>query len=117
MRREEMESLFVDFLEQLQPRPEYVKLFTEIIIDVWRKKQVRTEELHTAAQRRLNELRERKQRLVEAFIYKREIDQHTYQEQLDKLSEEIALAEIEERDARIDKLDVQSALSLGELSY
>jgi hypothetical protein len=53
--------------------------------------------------RRLGELRKRKHLLVEAFVYKRALDQQTYQEQLDKLNEGITLAEMEEQDARLDE--------------
>jgi site-specific DNA recombinase len=115
MRRDEMERLFVDFLGELQPKPEYLRLMGEIIIDVWKQKQAHLTALHEAAQRRLSGLLERKQRLFEAFVYQRAIDQRTYEQQRDKLNEEIALAEIEERDARIDELDVQAAVSFGEV--
>ncbi len=114
VRRDEMERLFIDFLGELQPKPEYLRLFGEIIVDVWKQKQAQSTLLHEAAQRRLAGLLERRQRLVEAFVYHREIDQRTYEEQRDKLNEEVALAEIEERDARIDEMDVQAAVSFGE---
>jgi hypothetical protein len=83
-------------------------------MDVWKQKQAQCTALHEAAQRRLTNLRGRKQRLVEAFIFRREIDRETYQEQLDKLNEEMALAEISERDVRIEEMDVQAAVSFGE---
>jgi hypothetical protein len=73
-----LERRFVGFLDQLQPKPEYLRLFGEIIIDVWKQKQVQATALHEAAQRQLTNLRERKQRRVDAFIYKREIDRVTY---------------------------------------
>ena len=71
--------------------------------------------MYEAAQRSLANLRARKQRLDEAFLYERIIDKQTHQEQLDKLREEIALAEIEERDARIQELDIEAAVNFGEL--
>jgi hypothetical protein len=77
-------------------------------------KQEQATVLHEAALRHVRQLHDRKQRLVEAFVYKREIDRATYQEQLDKLNEEIALSEINERDTRIDELDVQAAVNHGE---
>lgn len=113
MRREVLERLFVDFLTQLQPKPEYLRLFGEVIIDVWKQKQTRAAAQHEAAQRRLNTLKERKQRLVEAFVYQRAIDESTYQEQRDRLNEAIAVAEIDERDTRIEETDVQAALGFG----
>lgn len=114
VRREEMERLFVGFLSQLQPKPEYLRLFGEIIIDVWKEKQAQATALHEAAKRRSNDLLGRKQRLFETFAYKDAIDQRTYEEQRDKLNEEIALAELEERDTRIEEMDVQAAVSFGE---
>ena len=48
-------------------------------------------------------------------MYERIIDKQTHQEQLDKLREEIALAEIEERDARIQELDIEAAVNFGEV--
>ena len=114
MRREVLERLFVDFLTQLQPKPEYLRLFGEIIFDVWKQKKALAAALHDAAQRHLNTQRERKQRLVEAFVCQRAIDESTYQEQLDKLKEAIALAEINERDTRIEETDVRAAVRFGE---
>ncbi len=77
VRREETEQLFVDFLGQLRPRPEYLRLLGEIVIDVWKQKQAQATALHEATQRRVSSLRERKQRLIEAFLYERAIDRVT----------------------------------------
>ena len=82
------------FWAQLKPKFEYLRLFGAIIIDVWKQKQEQATALHEAALRRVKELQGRKQSLVEAFIYKREIDRVTYQEQLDKLNEELALRKL-----------------------
>jgi hypothetical protein len=114
VRRDEMERLFTEYLTQLQTKPEYVRLFSEIIIDLWKAKQTLTTAQHETAQHRVKTLLNHKQRLVHAFVYRSEIDRRTYQEQLDKLNEEIALAEIDERDARIEEIDIQAAVSFGE---
>ena len=112
--RSDLERLFVEFLARLQPKAGYLRLFGEILRDVWKGKKQDAVAQHVAAQRHLGLLNDRKQRLVETFIYDRAIDALTYQEQLDRLNEEIALAEIDERDARIEELDVQAAVSFGE---
>jgi site-specific DNA recombinase len=114
VRREVMERLFVDYLSQLKPRSDYLKLFTEIIIDVWKEKQAQATMQYEAARGRFNALKERKQILVEAFLYRQAIDRATYLEQLDRLNEEIALAEINERDARIEQMDLHAAVTFGE---
>jgi hypothetical protein len=98
----------------LQPKPEYLRLFSEIILDVWKQKQGRTLEIREALSRRVVELQKRKGLLVEAFIYKKQLDERTYREQLDKLTEQLAFAQIEKQDARLEEIDVQAALSFAE---
>jgi hypothetical protein len=46
-------------------------------------------------------------RLDEAFIFNETIDRATYDEQRDRLREELTLAELELSDARIEKFDSQ----------
>ena len=45
---------------------------------------------------------------------KQQIDPSTYQEQLDKLNQEITLADLDEHDARIEEMDLQAAVSFSE---
>jgi hypothetical protein len=47
-------------------------------------------------------------------VFKRVLDKQTYQEQSDKLSEEITLAEIAEQDARLDELDIEAAVEFAQ---
>ena len=113
-RREEVERKFVDFLEQLKPKPEYLRLFGEIIVDVWKKKQAKVVTVHDVLLRRLADLKKRKHLLLEAFVYKRALDQPTYQEEVDRLNEEITLAEMEADDARLDQLDIEAAVEFAQ---
>ena len=113
-RREEVEQSFVEFLEQLKPKHEYLRLFGEIILDVWKEKQVQAVAVHDALLRRSADLKKRKQLLVEAFVYKRALDQHTYRDEFDRLNEEITLADMEAEDARLDQLDVEAAVEFGQ---
>jgi hypothetical protein len=58
---------FIEFLQQLKPKPEYLRLFGEIIVDVWKEKQAQAVAVHDALLQRLADLKKRKQLLVEAF--------------------------------------------------
>ena len=113
-RREDMERKFVTFLAALQPKSEYLRLLGEIVIDVWKRRQAQAAASHALIQKHLDSLRERKNLLVEAFVYKRALDRQTYEEELDRLREEIALAELEESDARLDELDVEATVNFGQ---
>ncbi len=113
IRRERLEQAFLDLLEKLKPRPEVLKLFHEIVLDVWKERQQSTRQLRVLTQKRLDDLKRRKDQLVEAFVYRNAIDQGTYQEERHKLDQQIALAELEQMDARADELDVQAALDFS----
>ena len=114
VRKEQLEKVFIELLEGLKPRPEVLKLFHAVILDVWKQRQRNSAELRLLAQRRLDELKQRKRRLVEAFVYKDAIDESTYQEERLSLDQQIALAELEHLEAREDEIDVQGALAFSE---
>lgn len=73
----DLENGFVEFLERLQPRPEYVKLFNEIVLDVWKERQVQNVTLNASLKHHIEDLNERMERLNETFIYQRAIDRET----------------------------------------
>ena len=56
----------------------------------------------------------RKARLVESYVYERAVDQDTYGKMLDKLHEEIALAQIDLHDAQLQKFDIEAVLRFAE---
>ena len=110
----DLERQFAEYLERLQPKAQYVKLLNEIVLDTWKTKQAEALAMTTAVDHQLTELRERKDKLVEAFIYQKAIDQDTYQRQLDKLTEEITLAEMAANDAKLEAFDVEAVLNFSE---
>src|SRR5215475_10131845 len=61
----------------------------------------------------LERLKMKKQRIIDAFVYERVIDKSTYEEQLAQVREEIALAELDIHDAKLDKLDIEAALNFA----
>ena len=60
----------------------------------------------------LTELQERKDKLVEAFVYRQAIDQDTYRQELDKLNEEITLADMAAHDAKLEAFDAEGHVAL-----
>ncbi len=114
VRKEILEQSFLNLLEQLQPKAEYMGLFRAIVLDVWKNRQAEVCRLRAKLEQRTEDLRNRKDRLVEAFVYKQMIDEETYGEQLHKLNEEMTLAQLEQQDAGLDALDVKAVLGLAE---
>ena len=114
IRTERLESDFVVLLEQLQPNTAYMRLFKEIVLDVWKQHDAEAIERHKVMERRVVGLQQRVDQLEETFIYQHKIDQITYDRERDRLREEMALAEIEMRDAQLEALDVEGVLGFAE---
>jgi site-specific DNA recombinase len=114
MRKEKLESLFYEFLKRLQPSSEYVLLYKAVVLDVWNIKRAESCELRLAAELKVRELMERKAKLNEAYIYQQAISQRDYQEMKAPLVAELALAEIEEREARGEELDIEAVIDFAE---
>jgi DNA invertase Pin-like site-specific DNA recombinase len=111
IRREGLHGQFVELLQGLQPKPEYLALFRAIVLDVWKARVAEAGALRAAVEARLADLRRREMLLEEAYLYGKKIDAVTYERQRDTLREQIALAEIDLGDARHEELDVEGLLT------
>ncbi len=111
IRKEAFEKEFVSYLERLVPETKYLELFKAIVLDKWHEKEIEAIALSKSLQKCVEELKERKDKLEEAFIYEKRIDKATYDGQRDKLIEEIALAEINAHSAKLEAFDVEGAVS------
>jgi site-specific DNA recombinase len=110
-----LESAFTALLERLQPKPEYVRLFKEIILEVWRQRQKESLAAASAVQRKVEELEARLERLHEAFLHERSISQETYRAQELKTKEALMLARMELQDAKATECDVEGVLAFAEV--
>lgn len=99
-----MEGKFEEFIRHLQPNAAYMRLYREIVLDVWRKKQGDSQQIQNIISRKISQLRQNKTKLEEAFVYQKAIDEATYQEMRAKLTEELILAEMELRDAQAEEI-------------
>ncbi len=112
--KQDLEKEFISYLECLTPKTEYVELFKAITLDRWNEMQAQAISISRKLEHNAQELKMRKEKLVDAFIYKQLIDKATYDEQLDKLNEEIAFAEIEAHSAKLEAFDIESALNFAQ---
>jgi len=67
--KHEMASGFVEYLEARSPKPECLRLFREIVLDVWRESERATLTTRCTLQDRLDALRAKKDRVVDAFVH------------------------------------------------
>ena len=114
MRKEELEKLFVEFLGRLKPRPEYLQLFGAIVLDVWKEKQAETALQIAALKDLLKILEGRKQQVINAFLYRRDIEKALFDDQMAKLKEETTIAEMDPHQLRLEELDIEALLNLSQ---
>ena len=69
---------------------------------------------HKGRVKRVEELHSHKERLEEAFLYERTVDLTTYDQQRDKLNEQIMLAEMTACEAKLESYDIEFVLAFGE---
>jgi site-specific DNA recombinase len=109
----ELEAQFIGILEQLRPKPEYLKLFHATIIEVWNEENAQAVQLAAARERRVRELKEKRSRLVDLFL-ERKIKEATFEVEQERIDQDIVVAEIEANESRLDQLDVETALAFAE---
>ncbi len=110
-RKRTLEEQFVELLGQLVPSPEWVELFKQTVLSIWHEELGQASDVRESVQKRITQVRARLHRLDEAFVYESSIDRTTYEEQRDKLREELTLAELELSEARVEQFDIDSALA------
>jgi len=109
-----LEGAFVDELALLQPTPGYMRLVKDRILCVWQQRCAEAGERTAEHERRVKAIRQKLDRLDEAFLYSESIDLATYSRQRDKLREELTLSKIDHHTEAVDELDVEGILAFAE---
>jgi site-specific DNA recombinase len=112
-RKEALERVFVEQLDHLQPRAEYFDLFTEIVTDIWNRRNRERHQLRSKLEANLAEVEAKGNQLVDAFIHEGKIDQSTYERQRHRLEEERALIEKQIGESVTDDVDVTGILDFA----
>ena len=112
--KRKFEDQFLDYVGDLRPKPECVKLFREVVEDVWEKRQALARSETDALVSRIRALEEKRAKLLEAHVYQKTIADDLYRREDERLSGEIALAEMELSDAQIEELDLDGVLAFAE---
>ena len=113
-RKEVLEEAFLELLDRLKPKPEYLEALRESVLEGWRERKQALEEAKPILERRLARVQDQKKRLMEAYVYEQAIDEATYRRELLRLDQEITVAKVETYDNEIDDLDVETVLEFAE---
>lgn len=109
-----LEGLFVEELGLLQPSHGYMRLVNDRILQIWGQVRAELRERAAAADRAVKAITDKLDRLDEAYLFARAIDQQTYQRQRDKLREELTLAKVSQHSEATEEMDVDGLLAFAE---
>ena len=109
-----LEQLFVDELARLQPTPGFMRLVKDRVLTAWRAMQGDAKQRIAEIERKQKSIREKLDRLDQAFLFDRSIDIDTYDRQRDKLREELTLTQMNRHTAELEELDVEGILAFAE---
>jgi DNA invertase Pin-like site-specific DNA recombinase len=112
--KDQLDFAFIEYLGGLCPKPEYLRLFKDIILDVWKDKQSAAESVTVAIEKRIKELEQKRHSLLDAHVYRKTIGADLYRQEDDRLDQEIALAKLELHEAQIEEFDIEGVIGFAE---
>ena len=109
-----LEELFVEELARLQPTAGFMRLVKDRVLHAWREMKADAKQRIAEIERKQKAIREKLDRLDEAFLYERTIDIDTYDRHRDKLREELTLAQMDRHASELEEMDVEGILAFAE---
>ncbi len=109
-----LEELFVDELARLQPTAGFMRLVKDRVLHAWREMKTDAAQRIAEIERKQKAIREKLDRLDQAFLFERTIDIDTYDRHRDKLREELTLVQMDRHSAELEEIDVEGILAFAE---
>jgi len=114
VKKEQLEAAFLAKLERMKMRPEFFAVLKTVVTDMWAQRRELARDAQQRSRTRIEVLQERMGQLEEAHIFRRSIDQATFERHQDQLREQIALAELELHESKLEELDIEGILAFAE---
>jgi site-specific DNA recombinase len=108
-----LEEEFSELLRRVQLTPAMARLVEASLMSLWDHFRAESERAAALVERRIHDIKERKRRLMEAFVYQKAIDRESYDEELSALDEALTIAQLEHHDTRLEDLDLEASLGFA----
>lgn len=109
IRKEALEALWIEHLESLRPSDAYLRTLELTVLEHRRNEQAQAEAERVRLEGIAAALRTRRGRLLDGYLEGR-IPKDLYQPEMDRVSEELTVAEIEAHACHVEAIDVDAAL-------
>ena len=107
--RNKVHGDFLAWLGTVTPKQEFMDLFKEIVVDVWRNNAALLDDIIKRQEAEVSELKQKKFEYAE-MIRKGTISEDFGKELLEKTDNEIATKQITARENHLDKLDIETSI-------
>src|SRR5438093_10596864 len=91
-----------------------MRLVKDRVMQAWRELKTDAAQRIAEIERRQKAIRQKLDRLDQAFLFERTIDIDTYDRHRDKLREEITLAQMDRHSSELEEMDVEGILAFAE---
>jgi site-specific DNA recombinase len=110
----QLEGLFAEELERLQPTEGYMRLLKDTVLQVWRERKAAVRAEVVEVERKVAAIRKRLDQLDDAFLFAKTIDFETYDRHRERLRGELTLAQIDRHSSELEEFDVEGILAFAE---
>lgn len=91
--KEKLDALFSEELARLSARPQTLDLLEAVVLDMWEERTSEEKTAKVKLERRIGELKQHRDRLVDAYIQDGKIDSETYEARLEGIKRELKKTE------------------------
>ncbi len=114
VKKEKIHQDFIELLSQIKPKEGYLNAFKEVVIDLWQERYSFMTQERNRLERELDQLKSKKGNLIRMKAQKMNDQEFLSDEdflgQKDWYDNQIAVKQVALNEAKIDELDIQSAL-------
>ncbi len=107
--KETFEQTFVEFLDEITPRPEYLALFKEVVLDVWKSNYRQFDEANARINKEIEKMEEERQRIFDLHRAKKYSDVE-FEEQKKIINDRITQKRSEIQVGWKEELNMEKAL-------
>lgn len=108
--KETLEQNFVEYLQDISPKPQYEKIFKAVVLDVWQSNYKKLDSEHARIEKEIDNLKVERQRVFDLYRAHKFTDQE-FLEQKDLVNTQIQQKEVLRDDKRVEEFDMEEALN------
>ena len=114
VRKELLEDLFVSHLKALNVRSEVFGLLDAVVEDAWKDRRREALVIAKRLEARMSDLVVKRNRLFDAYFFDARIDQSTYEQQVTRVDQEVAEAQVQLDGVQVPEIDLSRTLAFAQ---